>query len=341
MTYKQIIESNCAACSPHWWPKYAYHFSDAANIVSILSSGLLFSRAQATQRGVMENDNASKQVIDMTDIRTTSFVRFYFRPLTPTQYYNEGFKHAKLRYDGDPNANVPVPVFLVFDLEALLRTPNVCFSPQGQAGTRRYEFQGEEAFEKLPFDKIYSNGPCDDDTRRYRHAELSCPDLYAIGSSLRMILCRNECEQATLLNLLYDENRAACFQYRSLVRIARRDVFQRNGLYVEHVNFNDNTLAFEFARTYEKKKYDESLKRRYALDRLEPVRASYRLQWTDRTGSVLYSAALDRPLDYEQPQPVLLKLPPITGASSLKATLLLDGKTVCVTRHAMDSFELL
>lgn len=337
MTYKQIIESNCAACSPHWWPRYAYHFSDAANIVSILSSGLLFSRAQATQRGVMENDNASKQVIDMTDIRTTSFVRFYFRPMTPTQYYNEGFKHVALRYDGDPNANVPVPVFLVFNLETLLQTPNVRFSPQGQAGNRRYEFQGEEAFEKLPFDKIYSDGPCDDDTRRYRHAELSCPDLYAIDSSLRMILCRNECEQATLLNLLYDEDRKAYLKYRSLVRIARRDVFQRNGLYVEHVNFNDNTLAFEFARTYEKKKYEE----RYKRGELEPVRASYRLQWMNTAGVVIYSTAVDRPLDYEQPQPVLLRLPSITDASSLRATLLLDGKTVCVTRHAIDSFELL
>ena len=337
MTYKQIIEGNCAACSPHWWPRYAYHFSDVTNIVHILSSGTLFSRVQATQRGVMENDNASRQVIDMTDIRTTSFVRFYFRPLTPTQYYNEGFKHARLRYDGDPNANVPVPVFLVFDLETLLQTPNVRFSPQGQAGNRSCELQGEDAFAGLPFDKIYGNGWCEDEARRFRHAELSCPDLYAIDESLRMILCRNECEQTTLLNLLYDEDRAAYFKYRSFIRIAHRDVFQRNGLFVEHVNFSGNTLAFEFARTFEKKKYED----RYKRGVLEPVRASYQLQWLNAEDSVLYSTATDRPLDYEQPQQVLLRLPSITDAAFLKATLLLDGKIVCVTRHTLEPFEVL
>ena len=68
----------------------------------------------------MRNDNASRQVIDMTNSGVVSKVRFYFRPLTPTQHYNEGYKHPALRYDQDENANVPVPIFLLFDLEKLL-----------------------------------------------------------------------------------------------------------------------------------------------------------------------------------------------------------------------------
>lgn len=92
MTYRDVIDRNCQEHSPvKWWPKYAYHYTDIANAVSILYSGCIYSRVHAKELGIMQNDNASKQVIDMTDHATKSSVRFYFRPLTPTQYYNEGY----------------------------------------------------------------------------------------------------------------------------------------------------------------------------------------------------------------------------------------------------------
>ena len=92
MTYAEIIQNNCEKVNPSWWPKFAYHYTDVTNAVSILSSGKLYSRVKAGAKGVMENDNASRQVIDMTETRATSYVRFYFRPLTPTQYHNEGVR---------------------------------------------------------------------------------------------------------------------------------------------------------------------------------------------------------------------------------------------------------
>ena len=337
MTYKQVIESNCSACIPHWWPKYAYHFTDVTNMISILSSGTLFSRAQATGRGVMQNDNASKQVIDITETRTTSYVRFYFRPLTPTQYYNEGYKHLQLRYYGDQNANIPVPVFLVFDLECLLKNDRILFSPLSQAGYGNPLFKGEEDFSKLPFDKIYSNGWCEDDTIKYRHAEILCPDCYAIDDSLRMILCRNECEKSTLLNMLFAEDMKAYYKYKDLIRIARYDVFQRNGLYVENVNYHNNTLAFEFACTPEKKKYEARKK----VDKLTPLTASFKFQWTNKQGIVLYSTINDQFIDYIRPCSITFKLPSVTGACTFWATLHLDSKILCVFKHTIDPYELI
>ena len=122
MEYIDIIRDNSEKRSPvSWWPKFAFHYTDVTNAVSILSSGFLYSRADATHLRVMENDNASRQVIDMTDSAVVSKVRFYFRPLTPTQYYNEGYKHPALRYDGDENANVPVPIFLCHFTEIPVR----------------------------------------------------------------------------------------------------------------------------------------------------------------------------------------------------------------------------
>lgn len=214
MTYKQIIEKNCERYTPHWWPRYAYHFTDVTNMIGILSSGMLFSRVEATRKGVMGNDNASKQVIDMTMTRTTSYARFYFRPLTPTQYHNEGFKHAKLRYYEDIHANIPVPVFLVFELDHLLKTEGVQFSALSQAGYGSPTYQGEEAFSCLPFDQIYSDGPCDVNMLNHRHAEILCPDCYAIDGSLCTIACRNESEKATLLNLLYSGDQNAYHKYK-------------------------------------------------------------------------------------------------------------------------------
>ena len=82
----------------------------------------------------MLNDNASRQVIYMTNMSVLSNVRFYFRPLTPTQYYNEGYKHPAIRYDNDSEANIPVPIFFLFDLAKLLSLKGVKFSERRQSG---------------------------------------------------------------------------------------------------------------------------------------------------------------------------------------------------------------
>lgn len=337
MTYRQTIESNCVKYSPQWWPKYAYHFTDVTNIVSILSSGMLFSRAQATRRGVMGNDNASKQVIDMTEARTTSYARFYFRPLTPTQYHNEGFKHAKIRYAGDANANVPVPVFLVFDLESVLNTEGVCFSSQSQAGHGSPKYQGEDSFSRLPFDKIYSDGPCDHEILSYRHAEILSPDFFPIESSLRMILCRNDCEKATCLNLLSSQDPKTYFKYKDLIRVAREKVFQRNGLFVDNVVYHEDTIAFEFACTPEKMNYD----RRSQHEALSPINASYEFRWMSKQGVTIYSTIIGDSLDYLNPQTIMFKLPKMVNASILRVTLMLESKIVCVFKQSIDTFEMI
>lgn len=177
MSYRNIIADNCKNHSVvSWWPRFAYHYTDITNAVNILSSGFIYSRLNAQQSGVMKNDNASRQVIDVTNFDTVSSVRFYFRPMTPTQYYNEGYKHYQLRYDNDTNANTPVPVFFLFDLEKILSKNGVKFSERGQAGNGSELFEGEEAFSKLNFDNIYSVGGQNiEEVKSYRHAEINYP----------------------------------------------------------------------------------------------------------------------------------------------------------------------
>lgn len=79
MGFKEIIEQNKRLAPVHWWPLYAYHFTDVSNAVSILESRILYSRTKAKELGAMVNDNASRQVINMTTQATASFCQVLFQ----------------------------------------------------------------------------------------------------------------------------------------------------------------------------------------------------------------------------------------------------------------------
>ena len=49
-----------------WWPRYVYHFTDVHNAASILQNSYLYSRTEATKRGLMKVDNASPDIIQQT-----------------------------------------------------------------------------------------------------------------------------------------------------------------------------------------------------------------------------------------------------------------------------------
>ena len=104
--------------SRKWWPRFAFHFTDVLNAVGILTEERLYCRAAAIDRGLMKVNNAAPTVIERSQDRTDRLARFYFRPRTPTQYHNEGCRPTDQR--SYLNAHCPVPIFFLFDLEALL-----------------------------------------------------------------------------------------------------------------------------------------------------------------------------------------------------------------------------
>ena len=109
MNYKDIIKENCTSRSDvHWWPQFAFHYTDVKNAVSILSSGRLYSRTNAEKLGIMKNENASRQVIDMTKTAVAAYVRFYFRPLTPSLHKQIPWKQCPVLQE--PHC-CDVPVF--------------------------------------------------------------------------------------------------------------------------------------------------------------------------------------------------------------------------------------
>ncbi len=338
MTYLETILRNCEEADVKWWPRYAFHYTDVVNAVSILSSGFLYSRIRAKETKLMENDNASIQVINMTESTATSFARFYFRPLTPTQFYNEGFKHKDLRYSGDDNANVPVPIFLLFDLSKLLSNSEVEFSEFSQAGHGAPKQQGEEAFEKLEFKKIYSKGYVDDETRKFRHAEILYPNAYKIDDSLSVILCRNDIEKATLMTLLKKKDSKAYYKYKDKIKICKSDMFEKNGLFLKEASFGKCTISFSFADSYDKSYFERRQMGNMNSNKLKPVNAEFIFKWIAPNGSIIAEHKVDQTLDYLNPPGIVFsKLPEYKGAKLIEVSLFIENKVMaCLERSIND-----
>ncbi len=343
MEYIDIIRENTERHSPvSWWPRFAYHYTDVTNAVSILKSGYLYSRTDASQLNVMMNDNASRQVISMTDSGVVSKVRFYFRPLTPTQYYNEGYKHPALRYDGDENANVPVPVFLLFDLEKLLALPGVEFSETSQAGHGAKAFSGVEAFSKLNFDYIYDNSFDNfEATKAYRHAEIVHPNSMPIDACISNILCRSNLERTTLLNLLKEESPLAFEKYKNVIKVYKQDTFENNGLFLSECVYHKNTVSISFSDTYAGKRYIERMMEKNDIKELSPVKVTVWLKWFN-SRTVYNQQSIEFAIDIRRPgRLTIADLPSVPQAKEIGIKVYLDDKLVCYTNQLLDSAELL
>lgn len=336
MSYKEIISENESAAAVHWWPHYAYHYTDVRNAVNILESGMLYCRTRATELDVMRNDNASRQVIDMTSPETSSFVRFYFRPLTPTQYYNEGFKHWGLRYDGDPNANVPVPVFFFFNLEQLLVDERTRFSEGSEAGGGSPVLRGEDAFAALNFDMIYRNGPYlsqDHEEKKregsYRQSEILYPEMYPIRQSLAGIVCRNSEEKMTLLNLLKERSNRLFTYWQPRIRVMNKDLYYNNGLYIAECALHDSDFSITFSDAYPRKKYAQ-----YRKENLR-INACASFEWLHRE-ETLYRKDLDWEVDYfDAGQVTFHGVPEMKKAQELAVRISLDNQLMCYKRFSL------
>ena len=178
--------------------KFKYHFTDISNAISILESGTLYSRDKAVELGLMDNDNASKSVIATTNKNHKKYVRFYFRPLTPTQFCNEGIRSVEQRYDD--TAHCPIPIFFAFDAVGLLSRDDALFSNGNMASSNVTYGSSKRIFDLIPFGKVFHNSwmPEDqkDSLKFHRHAEVLIRDQIAIDTELSWIGCRSMAETA-------------------------------------------------------------------------------------------------------------------------------------------------
>lgn len=231
-----------------WWISYLFHFTDIDNALTILDEGTLYSRENVLKNNLMFNDNASLEVIKHTDENIKSYVRFYFRPKTPTQYNNEGFKFYQDR--GHLNAHCPRPIFFLFSLIKTFDNNECYFSDVSVASHSHHLYSNYEDINKLDFSKIYHNGYYNKDERddivAHRHAEVLIKDKMDLENSLVQICCRSQAEYETFIRLLVDKNPLLLEKYSKYITYKRVDLFYKNGYFIEEANLYYNHLSLLF-----------------------------------------------------------------------------------------------
>mgnify|MGYP006070294247 FL=1 len=328
MTYDEIINKNkdMLPSEYKWWATHAFHFTALDNAISILKSGVLYSRIKAEQNSLMHNENASRAVISMTDFEVLSYVRFYFRPLTPTQYHNEGYKHPQLRYDSQ-GANISIPVFFVFRLNSLLSDNKTAFSCKSKAGHNDEVLAGVEEFAGLNFEQIYASSYMtnSEEEKKYRQAEILYPDAYKIDDSLEVILCRSEVERNTLLKKLKEEDSKIYEKYKTLIKIGKRNVFQNNGFFVKSVSYCDGRLDIFFNDSINKIRYTDRQMRRNEVTELLPLQAEYIFEWKDSRGKQITMKHISQELSYST-SGVTAQPTTIPSAKVMSVEMYIDGE---------------
>lgn len=230
-----------------WWVDFAFHHTHIENAVKILKAGFLLSRSEIQKSGTF-TDSASQQVIQQTTEDRKRYVRFYFRPRTPTFYHCEGIRPIN-HYSLD--AHCPVPVYLLFDLEKLICRADSHFTQGNLASAGTTILSTAQDFNNLPFTKIYHDSSFTSEDRDaiifHRHAEIIVPRKVDLNL-LKGIWCRSQAEYDTLRYLLADDwdvwqNKIAVSGNYSL--------FKRQWLYVDKAELSLQRISLYCHQPYE------------------------------------------------------------------------------------------
>lgn len=253
-SYSDIISElvQNSPVSRKWWPTYFYHYTDINNAISIIDTEWILGRLQAESQHLVKTDAASQNVLNITSNTVKSSGRLYFRPLTPTQYNNEGYRPPFARKIGLEDACCPVPIFFLLDAEKTLSLPNVQISERGGAGQAQLIEATPENYASLTFNKIYHHGPHEhgSDISQYRRSEVLLEGGFPLSGTLARIICRSPAERQTLLHLLSVRNPHRYAKYRDIITCAlpdvKRQLYFMQGVYIEEVKILDSSIYIRF-----------------------------------------------------------------------------------------------
>ena len=227
-----------------WWPRYLFHFTDITNAVKIFESGALFSRNKAISENLMQCENASPDVISNTKEEYKDYVRLYFRPRTPTQYHNEGFRPLNDRQLG--GAHCPIPIIFLFNSEPILTDSETYYSDGNIASPNVKIDNLSEFYLSLNFEDIYHDSSLygyDLYTRSsinyHKQSEVLIKNELKLDQ-LSCIFCRSSAEYNTLKNLLSAD---IWEKWSSKIGVDNKNVFYFNRWpYVTEVELNIHNI---------------------------------------------------------------------------------------------------
>ena len=229
--------------SQRWWPDFLFHCTDVRNVVNILRTGEMLNRTQALALQQLHVDIASPEIIANTNQTWQDYVRLYFRPKTPTQYRNEGFRPITQQ---TYHAQCPVPVYLIIDAMEVLSKVGVLFT-DGNVAAGAQPTDDIEFFKVIPFEVVYHSESYDTSIPNrivyHRNAEVLAPERLGT-TAIRFICCRSQAEYDTLLDLLPP----GTFNHwvgKIGVR-PQRNLFYKEWCFVNQVEMNQESVLFRF-----------------------------------------------------------------------------------------------
>lgn len=185
-----------------WGNGFVFHFTHIENAIQIINSRRILSRNYAQK--MKFKDSASIKQIERTRSTVHQFARFYFRPLTPTQWHNEGLGSNRL----DQNPKCPVPIFFKLKIEDIFNEyPKDCFISNGNLSSDLSKWDNSYDFLKKEFDfiNLYSRYR-DNNFKGASQQEFIVKDYLNLSNIEFEIICRNAQDKAMLQQLLENVN---------------------------------------------------------------------------------------------------------------------------------------
>lgn len=221
------------------WPSRLFHHAPLENAVEIIQQGVI--RARNDPANGMPRDVAGQAVIGLRNY-AHGFVRFYFRPRTPTQFYVEGVR--KVEDCEDFGVHAPVLVMFVFSAKPILTKENTRFSDENMQRGSAQVGDDYEFLQSIPFEKVYHEGGLCGDRSIIGHrcAEVLATSPLELAGNLQWVYCRSEAERQTLLHKLGPVSD----EWRDRIRVSDDiKVFHRLLSYVEFVQLASDRIIFE------------------------------------------------------------------------------------------------
>lgn len=152
------------------------HTANFNNFVNIYKSNLLKSRNQLLNEGFKFVDNAETSVLEHTNENIKSKVRFYYRPITPTNY-------SAYMWHNQKN-----PVMLIFD-KNLIFEEDVSFCDGCAGSSSTTETKKAKNALNFNWEEIFSTGPFNNDDfikKNHRNAEFLTASPVSVNKATKI-----------------------------------------------------------------------------------------------------------------------------------------------------------
>lgn len=257
---------------------FIYHFSHLSNAVKILKDMAIKSRNTAQQI-----NNSAGTVID-SSYKARDYARFYYRPQTPAQFYNQNLgkqpsdntelktwyyygHHSKIKYRGYYDKarqmgfpKCPVPIFFKIDVkEVLQKNMQNCFFSNGNLQTSWANILNflPKTINSFNFNNVFDtieNTKGDDFERLFELYKNASQQEFLVINELKLhsldslqIICQNEADKETLINLIGNEhpliNKITCQSYGLYHNTNKRfRIYESNNELHIQTDFEDNGI---------------------------------------------------------------------------------------------------